>query len=205
MSVKKGKPKIRIDYKPSLEYAIGETVNYSKKNFIVSIFEDSSTYETLYLYSNIDKENILNSNEFVLEKDSFFMISYNEKISNPDISSCVLAYEKTKVYWLNWCNKTPKFKLYNSEVLRSAMTLKLLTYEKSGAVLAAATTSIPETIGEVRNWDYRFCWIRDASMVIKVITKLGHKKIVKNFINYIIELVPDKNCLLYTSPSPRDQ
>ena len=120
------------------------------------------------------------------------MISYNEKISNPDISSCVLAYEKTKVYWLNWCNKTPKFKLYNSEVLRSAMTLKLLTYEKSGAVLAAATTSIPETIGEVRNWDYRFCWIRDASMVIKVITKLGHKKIVKNFINYIIELVPDK-------------
>ncbi|MEC7829902.1 MAG: glycoside hydrolase family 15 protein, partial [Bacteroidota bacterium] len=192
LRVKKGKPKIRIDYKPSLEYAIGETVNYSKKNFIVSIFEDSSTYETLYLYSNIDKENILNSNEFVLEKDSFFMISYNEKISNPDISSCVLAYEKTKVYWLNWCNKTPKFKLYNSEVLRSAMTLKLLTYEKSGAVLAAATTSIPETIGEVRNWDYRFCWIRDASMVIKVITKLGHKKIVKNFINYIIELVPDK-------------
>ena len=82
MRVKKGKPKIRIDYKPSLEYAIGETVNYSKKNFIVSIFEDSSTYETLYLYSNIDKENILNSNEFVLEKDSFFMISYNEKISN---------------------------------------------------------------------------------------------------------------------------
>ena len=103
-----------------------------------------------------------------------------------------ISYEKTKVYWLNWCNKTPKFKLYNSEVLRSAMTLKLLTYEKSGAVLAAATTSIPETIGEVRNWDYRFCWIRDASMVIKVITKLGHKKIVKNFINYIIELVPDK-------------
>ncbi len=192
LRVKKGKPKIRIDYKPSLEYAIGETINYSKKNFIVSIFEDSSTYETLYLYSNIDKENILNSNEFVLEKDSFFMISYNEKISNPDISSCVLAYEKTKVYWLNWCSKTPKFKLYNSEVLRSAMTLKLLTYEKSGAVLAAATTSIPETIGEVRNWDYRFCWIRDASMVIKVITKLGHKKIVKNFINYIIELVPDK-------------
>ena len=68
-----------------------------------------------------------------------------------------------------------------------------MTFEKTGAVLAAATTSIPETIGEVRNWDYRFCWIRDASMVIKVIAKLGHKKIVKNFIDYIINLIPDKN------------
>ena len=73
------------------------------------------------------------------------------------------------------------------------MTLKLLTFEKTGAVLAAATTSLPETIGEVRNWDYRFCWIRDASMVIKVIAKLGHVQIVKNFIRYIIDLIPDKN------------
>ena len=68
-----------------------------------------------------------------------------------------------------------------------------MTFEKTGAVLAAATTSLPETIGEVRNWDYRFCWIRDASMVIKVIAKLGHTQIVKNFIRYIIDLIPDKN------------
>ena len=73
------------------------------------------------------------------------------------------------------------------------MTLKLLTFEKTGAVLAAATTSLPETIGEVRNWDYRFCWIRDASMVIKVITKLGHVKIVKKFIDFILDIIPDKN------------
>jgi GH15 family glucan-1,4-alpha-glucosidase len=51
---------------------------------------------------------------------------------------------------------------------------------------------LPETIGEVRNWDYRFCWIRDASMVIKVIAKLGHVRIVKNFIEYIIDLIPTK-------------
>ena len=69
----------------------------------------------------------------------------------------------------------------------------MLTFEKTGAVLAAATTSIPETIGEVRNWDYRFCWIRDASMVIKIIAKLGHERIVKNFIDFIVNLIPNKN------------
>ena len=71
------------------------------------------------------------------------------------------------------------------------MTLKLLTYDKTGAILAAATTSLPESIGEVRNWDYRFCWIRDSSMVIRVISKLGHKKIVKDFIDFIIDLIPE--------------
>ena len=71
--------------------------------------------------------------------------------------------------------------------------MKLLTFEKTGAVLAAVTTSIPETIGEVRNWDYRFCWIRDASMVIKIIAKLGHQRIVKNFIDFIVNLIPNKN------------
>jgi GH15 family glucan-1,4-alpha-glucosidase len=120
-------------------------------------------------------------------------VSYNEKIHIPTLEHTCYEFERTKVYWLNWCHKTPSFKHYNEEILRSAMTLKLLTFEKTGAVLAAATTSLPETIGEVRNWDYRFCLIRDASMVIKVIAKLGHNQIVKNFIRYIIDLVPDKN------------
>src|SRR5690606_5238017 len=69
----------------------------------------------------------------------------------------------------------------------------MLSYEKTGAVLAAATTSLPETIGEVRNWDYRFCWIRDASMVIKVISELGHKNMAKEFLKFIIDLIPDKD------------
>ena len=94
--------------------------------------------------------------------------------------------------------RTPKYKKYNNEIARSAMTLKLLSYDKSGAVLAAATTSLPETIGEVRNWDYRFCWIRDASMVIKVVSQLGHKNMAKRYLNFIIDLIPGLTYLTST-------
>ena len=104
-----------------------------------------------------------------------------------------LELNRTKVYWLDWVDKMPVYKTFNDEIVRSAITLKLLTYDKSGAVLAAATTSLPETLGEVRNWDYRFCWIRDASMVIKVVSELGHMNAAKRFLQFIIDLMPDKD------------
>jgi GH15 family glucan-1,4-alpha-glucosidase len=189
----KGNPSFKVLYDPQLEYAQGETKNYIKDDFIISVVDDQR-YDTLTLYTDLDKDSVLNGDEIKLDQDYFFKISYNEKIKPFNIEDVKFEFEKTKVYWLNWCFKTPTFdNAYNEEILRSAITLKLLTFEKTGAVLAAATTSLPETIGEVRNWDYRFCWIRDASMVIKVITKLGHLKIVKKFIDFIIDLIPDKD------------
>ena len=188
----KGNPKLKVLYDPRLVYSIGRTNNYEKNDFIVSVVNEER-YDTLYLYTDLNKKNILECSEISLDRDYFLAISYNEKINPPSLDHVNLELERTKVYWLNWCFKTPTYKNYNSQILRSAMTLKLLTFEKTGAVLAAATTSLPETIGEVRNWDYRFCWIRDASMVIKVITKLGHVKIVKKFIDFILDIIPDKN------------
>ena len=193
VKVIKGNPLIKVLYDPRLEYAQGETKNYVKDDFIVSVVDDER-YDTLTLYTDLDKTSVLIGDEIKLDKDYFFKISYNEKIESFTIDDIKFEFEKTKVYWLNWCFKTPTFdNPYKEEILRSAITLKLLTFEKTGAVLAAATTSLPETIGEVRNWDYRFCWIRDASMVIKVIAKLGHQKIVKKFIEFIIDLIPDKD------------
>ncbi|MBL32286.1 MAG: glycoside hydrolase [Gammaproteobacteria bacterium] len=188
----KGIPKIKVLYNPTLEYANGKTKTYEKEDFIVSVFEEAS-YETLFLYTDIEKNKILKNIEFELTTPVYLNLSYNEKIDVQTLKKSNLEFEKTKQYWLNWCKKGPKYSLYNDEVKRSAITLKLLTFEKTGAVLAAATTSIPETIGEVRNWDYRFCWIRDASMVIKIIAKLGHERIVKNFIDFIVNLIPNKN------------
>lgn len=188
----KGEPSLKVNYNPKLEYAFGETKTFIKKNFIVSLTE-AEKFDSLFLYSDLDHQNILDGKEIKLTSDAFFLLSYNEKITLPDLESLQLEFNRTRVYWYNWIQKTPAFSAYNDEIRRSAMTLKLLSYEKSGAILAAATTSLPETIGEVRNWDYRFCWIRDASMVIKVISQLGHKRMAKRFLNFVVDLVPDKD------------
>ncbi|AFU68072.1 glucoamylase [Psychroflexus torquis ATCC 700755] len=192
LKVTKGTPKLKVDFNPKLEYALGNTEIFIKENFIVGLTE-ADEFDTLFLYTSLDKEAVANSKEISLTKDAFFLLSYNEKIELPDMESISLDLETTKEYWLNWSSRTPKFGTYDDMILRSAMTLKLLSYDKTGAILAAATTSLPETIGEVRNWDYRFCWIRDASMVVKVVSQLGHKRMIKRYLQFIIDLIPDKN------------
>ncbi len=186
-----GTPKFSILYDPKLEYAMGKTESFIKKDFVASLTHDVK-FDTIFLYSSFDKEYLVKGEEIELKEDGFVMVGYNEKLLLPTIERVYLDLQNTKVYWLNWSNLTPTYKKFNQEISRSALTLKLLSYDKTGAVLAAATTSLPETIGEVRNWDYRFCWIRDASMVIKVVAELGHKNVARRYLQFIIDLIPDK-------------
>ncbi len=187
-----GTPKFRVKYDPHLEYGVNPT-----KNRIVDKYIKSSTsagiYDSLYLYTDFDKQKILDGEEMELTGDAFFLVSYHQKLLQQDIDRIKLKFERTKVYWLNWSEHTRKFSEYNEEITRSALVLKILSYDKSGAVLAALTTSLPESIGEVRNWDYRFCWIRDASMVIKVMTGLGHMNIASRYLKFINQIIPDKD------------
>ena len=187
-----GKPKFTVRYDPRLEYAKGETIHHIKENFIVSVAQQEK-YDTLFLYSSFNKNNVMDGKEIELKSDGYFLICYNEKLLKPSTEKVLLELERTKIYWLDWVDRTPTYKKFNEQIIRSALTLKMLTYDKSGAVLAAITTSLPETIGEVRNWDYRFCWIRDASMVIKVVSELGHKNSAKRFLRFVIDLMPDKD------------
>lgn len=187
-----GKPSLKVIYDPKLEYAKGETSTYIKNDFVVSLTSNEA-FDSLFLYTDFDKDAIVKGHDLTITSDHFFQVAYNEKLFTPNLKKAILEYERTKIYWLNWMERTPSYKRYNNYITRSAMTLKLLSYDRSGAILAAVTTSLPETIGEVRNWDYRFCWIRDASMVVKVISQLGHKNIAKRYLEFIINLITDKD------------
>ncbi|NCB09480.1 MAG: glycoside hydrolase family 15 protein, partial [Bacteroidia bacterium] len=187
-----GTPKFRIKYNPQLEYAEKKTVTTAKDEYIKS-YTNRGVYDSLYLYTNLDKRKVIKGVEVTLISDLFFLISYNQKLLKQTIERSYLKLQRTKVYWLNWAEETHDFSRYNNEVRRSALVLKLLTFDKTGAVLAAVTTSLPETVGEIRNWDYRFCWLRDASMVIKIMTKIGHWRSAERFMEFIIDVVPDKD------------
>ncbi len=188
----KGKPSFKVLYNPRLDFAREKTYNENKGSYIKS-YTSEGKFESLFLYSSFDLNAILEHKEIEIKEHGYFLMGYHEKLAEQTIDRIYLKFQRTKTYWMNWSEHTTKYKYYNEEILRSALVLKVLTYKKSGAVLAAATTSLPETIGEERNWDYRFCWIRDASMVIKVMAGLGHSKSAKDFLQFILNLIPHKD------------
>jgi len=193
---KSGSPKIKLICKPKPGYAQHKVVVEKHKD-CVKFSTSAGNYESSYMYSDIDHDTIVKGQEFTLKDDCYVMISYNQKISLPNVDFVKLDYHKTKVYWMSWVADTnipaavPQ--KYREAMLRSALVLKTLAYQKTGAILAAITTSLPETIGEVRNWDYRFCWIRDASMTISVMSRLGHFDVVKRFLEFVLDIVPYKD------------
>ena len=111
-----------------------------------------------------------------------FLCSYTQKLIPIDLDRINLDYERTKVYWLNWINRSRKYLQFDDMIKRSLLVIKLMSYQLSGAMIAALTTSLPEAIGESRNWDYRFCWLRDASMSISTLVYMGHRNVAERFI-----------------------
>ncbi|KAI9010356.1 Six-hairpin glycosidase-like protein [Phycomyces nitens] len=127
-------------------------------------------------------------NASIIERDHCFAI-------NPPLTASLMEalFRQTATYWQTWIESSTYKGRWREPMLRSALTLKLLTYEPTGAVVAAATFGIPEAIGGPRNWDYRYVWIRDASFTIYAFLRLGFTKEAERYMHFIEDRCNDLN------------
>jgi GH15 family glucan-1,4-alpha-glucosidase len=104
-----------------------------------------------------------------------FVLAHNPShLPVPHPADPVVALAQTELLWRNWSEACPEVGPWTDAVKRSLITLKALTYEPTGGIVAAATTSLPERIGGSRNWDYRYCWLRDATFALQAFMDLGY-------------------------------
>jgi GH15 family glucan-1,4-alpha-glucosidase len=120
------------------------------------------------------------------------------------------AVQRTTAWWKSWSDRCSYEGPYREQVIRSLLALKLLSFAPSGAIVAAPTTSLPERVGGELNWDYRFCWVRDASLTVRALLELGYADEAAAFVSWLLHatrLTRPELRVLYDvyGESPRDE
>jgi GH15 family glucan-1,4-alpha-glucosidase len=132
---------------------------------------------TLRTPASLYGEDLKTLGEFTIEAGQSipFVLSYGSSFQNqPPAIDPFQALEQTEAFWRQWSDRCPEVGPWTEVAKRSLITLKALTYAPTGGIVAAATTSLPERLGGVRNWDYRYCWLRDATFILMAFMHLGY-------------------------------
>jgi GH15 family glucan-1,4-alpha-glucosidase len=130
----------------------------------------------------------LGGQPFTLTGRHHFVLSWGMPVEEPLAPLCERFWNETARYWSTWVKQCDIPPLFQQEVIRSALTLKLHCFEDTGAIIAAMTTSIPESPGSGRTWDYRYCWLRDAYYVLNAFGLLGHFEEREQFVQYLLNV-----------------
>ena len=181
-----GRPRVRVVCDPRFDYGRQQPLVTRGSNHLT--YEDSSSLEKLRLTTDASITHVCEGLPFELTRDLSFALAWGEPFED-SFNVLETFRARTHDYWRHWCKQTRVPVNYQQAVLRAAMTLKLHTFEDTGAVIAATTTSIPEIFGSERNWDYRFCWIRDAAFVVRTLLRMGHSTDAERFCDYLRNVI----------------
>ncbi|GGL25776.1 glycoside hydrolase family 15 protein [Caulobacter rhizosphaerae] len=177
--------RITIRLRPTADWGARAAEHTHGSNHIRYLCSDM----TLRLSTDGPVSHVLEERTFRLEKSIAMYLGADEGF-NADIgATCNRMLQQTQEYWMDWVRGLAVPLDYQTAVIRSAITLKLCMHEETGAIVAAMTTSIPEHADSGRNWDYRYCWLRDAYYVVQALNRLGAVDILENYLGYLRNIV----------------
>lgn len=179
-----GNPRIKITCKPVCNYGKNKMQTTMGSNHINYYGAD----ESLYLTTNASLNYILEEKYFVLNETKYLILTYGHKLDEPLTSTAEIFLRETKTYWRLWIKHSSIAGFFQPYVIRSALVLKIHQYEDTGAIIAASTTSLPEFPGSTRNWDYRYCWLRDSFYVLTSLNHIGHFEEMEKYFNYLSDI-----------------
>jgi GH15 family glucan-1,4-alpha-glucosidase len=181
-----GTPRARVSCDPLLGWSRRSPARVTGSNHV----EFAGFGSRLRLTTDIPLS-YLGGRPFALTGPHHLVLTWGEPVEQPLAALCERFLRETLGYWERWvkhCNIPP---LYQAEVIRSALALKLHCYEDTGAIVAATTTSIPESPGSERTWDYRYCWLRDSYYVLGALRRLGQFEERERFAHFLLNIVAD--------------
>ncbi|MDB5419747.1 MAG: glucoamylase [Phenylobacterium sp.] len=184
-----GAPRLRIRVRPTFNYGERATTTTAGSNHIRYVGGET----TMRLTTDASVSHILEERAFRLEEPIAMFLGPDEGFDSDIAITTERMLRETAFYWRSWVRTLSVPLEWQEAVIRSAITLKLCAYEETGAIVAALTTSIPEhpaPPGEPgRNWDYRYCWLRDAYYVVQALNRLGAADMLENYLGYLRNLV----------------
>ncbi len=182
-----GSPRVRLRLRPAHEYGGHRPTLTCGSNHIRYIGTDL----VVRLTTDAPVTAVVEENPFFLEDAVTLLLGPDETVQGAVAEVGGHFHDETVAHWREWVRSLAIPFEWQDAVIRAAITLKLNVFEDTGAIIAAVTTSIPEAPGSVRNWDYRYCWLRDAYFVINALNRLGATQTMERYLGYILNIVAD--------------
>jgi GH15 family glucan-1,4-alpha-glucosidase len=179
-----GLPRVVVRLRPRFDYGRYEPRAVPGSSQIV--YEGPGT--SCFLITDASVSYILGETAFELKESKHFALGYGLPFQGPLRFGIEEQLDRTVTYWRGWSKRCNIPFEFQNETIRSALALKLHIFEDTGAIIAAATTSIPEGPEPGRTWDYRYCWLRDAYFVVSALNRLGQFDEMEAFIRYLQNL-----------------